>query len=213
MNTLTALTWQDLVGRDLVGRDLLISPDSDSTNNQLRGPIKSLKIVEKSREWSKVKDKYLVVELEWIAYRRNSNQPWIFFADFTYPLSYDCIINYTSGPDVSLQSISWGARKHFKILTEGNALNRSNVLTEYYVEVHVRHSLYPPYPRDIELFGTSHNVEPKNPEKQDDVTVAAITFAVPADSFEAAQAWCRAECERHGLPVISMKQTRLYPSH
>lgn len=209
MTTLTALTWQDLIERDLVGRDLLISPDANTTDNQLRGPIKRLQIIEKPREWSDDKDKFLLVELEWLAFHRSENEPWIFFEDFTYPLSYDYHISYTAGPDVSPHTISWGGRKHFKILSEGSTLKRSNVLTEYYVEVHVRHSLYPPSPRDFQFFGTSHNVEPKEPERQEDVSVAAISFAVPAVSFEAAKVWCQAECERHGLPVVTIKKTKL----
>ncbi len=182
---------------DYTGRDLEIRHPQRS---KTRGPIKKI--------WVS-KDK-LLVELDWAANKRNGKTPWVSAPDRLKRHEYD--VAWWCPEDVAGQLVLNAAGTAL-ILHPSDCLSRSEVTTEYHVEVHVRHSLYPPFPFEDELqnVGLVQNVDPPYPQTQSEVKVAAITFVVFAFSRRAAEAWCRAECGRFRLPVISMRLGEVLP--
>lgn len=203
--------WQRVIELELVGRDVSITSDKPIGFTELRGPIKSVEMVEKPRgSWTDETQKYLRVELEWLAKRKDNDQPWV-FVENSPQNTYEFVAEY-SPPSISVSGIVFRQNPSVKILPAGSNLDKSRVMNEYFVEVQVRHHLYPPYPlKDIQQVGTTHNVEPLNPQSQEEVKIAAIIFVVQAFTLRGAKAWCRGECARLSLPIVSMNKTILYP--
>lgn len=190
--------WNQLLeDTDYRGRDLEIRHPRGS---KTRGPIKKI--------WVS-KDK-LLVELDWVAYKRDGKTPWVAAPNLSrgheYPITW-------WRPQGTTGLLPLSTDRSSLILSPDDNLLKEWVMTEYHIEVHVRHSLYPPFPFRDELqnVGIVHNVNPRRPQTQSEVKVAAITFVVFAFSRRAAEAWCRAECGRFRLPVISMKLVKLLP--
>lgn len=188
---------QLLEDADYPGRDLEIRHQRGSMS---RGPIKRIWISELT----------LFVELAWVAYKRSNKVPWADAPDL--PKQYEYPIAWWSPEDVA-GTLLLDSSGIARILHPSDCLSKAEVMKEFHVEVHVRHHLYPPHPFGYELqnVGMVQNVDPPRPQTQSEVKVAAITFVVYACSRRAAEAWCRAECGRFRLPVISMKLVRLRP--
>lgn len=188
---------QLLEDADYPGRDLEITHQRASMS---RGPIK--------RIW--INDLTLFVELAWVAYKKNGTTPWVDAPGL--PKQYEYSIAWWSPEDVA-GILFLNPAQSARILSGRARLSKAEVMKEFHLEVHVRHHLYPPFPFGSELqnVGIVHNVDPPRPQTQSEVEVTAITFVVYAFNRRAAEAWCRAECGRFRLPVISIKLVRLRP--
>ncbi len=188
--------WIEAEGGQYPGRDFLFKSSSSS---MVRGPISKLSIDGED----------LVVELAWTAFKGGNQTPWTF---------------WPKGEKLRRFNISWSEpqlrggvislttnRGTVEFLNPNDRLPRSGLMNEYHIEVRVRHPLYPPSLSDLQNAATIHNVDPSRPQNQSEVKVAAITFVVFAFNRRAAEAWCRAECGRFRLSVVSMRRVQLLP--
>lgn len=198
--------WREVLDRyDLTGRDLLIDRGHGYF---VRGPIEKIWISKANNgDW------VLKAKLRWVARKIPRYHQWI-WVDFEYDRTI--IIGYVqySDPQFTYEGITSSAFNGKTILSEGNNIDPSGLYTEYFVEVQVRHHLYPPRPfDDIKRVGIVHNVVPAEPTSQEKVEICAITFAMAATSYKSAKQWCIDECKRLGLPIVRIKKSYLLPGY
>jgi hypothetical protein len=180
---------------------------------QAKGPIQSLKHSPETER--------LIVQLEWLACRRNPDEGWVKAPELskTFALiASECTTReFDPQGRLKLQRTRFRDRGEPAVLLPMGieTLDPRRVLSEFYVAVTVKHSLYPPHPfrdefryhySDLEHVGTVRNINPRRPKAQSDAKEVEITFVVRAKTYEGAVKWCRGECARWDLPVISIQE-------
>ncbi len=218
MPTVLRETSKFFTQENLIGRDLEIN--FRSSGNLYRGPIQFVSIVSEDQRFGN-KLEYAVLELEWLAVQYNPSRlplhhtvtsgPWA-KCDLKELLTQKICLNYlrpTFGPNgMVFQENSHSMR----IVNRGSNLDRQVVYTEYHIAARIAHSLYPPHPySEMLCVGTVQNIEPREVQSQREVAICEVTFVLFAKSYEGACNWVRGECARLGLPIISLKKTRLLP--